>query len=240
MNNLESLNSRRKFLKISALAGFAGLLIKNDAILTDPKPFVLPILPYSYAAFEPMIDAKTMEIHYSKHHGGYVDKLNALVLKEKILQGKTLEYLLTLDSGLKPMVAQDLKNYAGGHWNHTFYWNGFTIPGKTVPGKKTISGMTKAFGGFDGFIQAFEKASLSVFGSGWVWLTQKSDGTLAIHTTPNQDNPLMPAYQEFGKPVFGVDVWEHAYYLKYQNRRIDYIKALWNIVNWEKMESLLS
>jgi len=189
----------------------------------------LPPLPYDKAALEPHIDATTMEIHHGKHHNAYVTNLN------KALEGKPELEALSIDDLVKNLskVPEDIRgavrNNGGGHWNHTFFWN---IMGPNAGGAPTgglADAINAAFGSFDAFKEAFGKAGVGRFGSGWAWLVKK-DGKLAITSTPNQDNPLM---DNSGTPVLGIDVWEHAYYLKYQNKRPDYIAAWWNVVNWK-------
>jgi superoxide dismutase, Fe-Mn family len=189
----------------------------------------LPPLPYDKAALEPHIDATTMEIHHDKHHAAYVNNLN------KALEGKADLEALSIDDLVKNLskVPEDIRgpvrNNGGGHWNHTFFWNIMGPDAGGAPSGALAEAINAAFGSFDAFKEAFAKAGVGRFGSGWAWLVKK-DGKLAITSTPNQDNPLMDGS---GTPLLGVDVWEHAYYLKYQNKRPDYIAAWWNTVNWK-------
>ncbi len=189
--------------------------------------FNLPELPYSYDALEPYIDAQTMEIHFNKHHGGYVNNLNNAVSGTE-LEGKSLEELLA-SAGSVPAA---VRNNGGGHFNHSLFW---TIMGKDKggnPAGKLADDINATFGSFDNFKTEFAKAAATRFGSGWAWLLVK-DGKLVISSTPNQDNPLMDVAEVKGTPVLGLDVWEHAYYLKYQNRRPEYIENFFNVVNWD-------
>ncbi len=193
--------------------------------------FVLPQLRYAYNALEPYIDATTMEIHYTKHHQGYVDKLNKAVEEAGIPQSISLEEILKNISKYNTTI----RNNAGGHYNHTLYWDIMgPAPEGPMGGKpsgKLAEAIHSTFGSFEKFKEEFKKAALGVFGSGWAWLIVQN-GKLKITTTPNQDNPLMDIVQERGIPILGLDVWEHAYYLKYQYKRGDYIDAWWNVVNW--------
>jgi Fe-Mn family superoxide dismutase len=190
------------------------------------EKFNLPELPYSYDALEPYIDAQTMEIHFTKHHAGYVNNLNNAVAGSD-LEGKSLEELLPNISSLPVAV----RNNGGGHFNHSLFWS---IMGKGKggnPSGKLGDDINATFGSFDNFKTEFSKAAATRFGSGWAWLLVK-DGKLVISSTPNQDNPLMDVAEVKGTPVLGLDVWEHAYYLKYQNRRPEYIENFFNVVNW--------
>jgi Fe-Mn family superoxide dismutase len=187
--------------------------------------FTLPKLKYEYNALEPHIDAKTMEIHHTKHHATYIAKLNEAISGTEF-EGKTLEEILASES-LPPAV----RNNAGGHWNHSFFWEILSPSEDSAPTGKLATEIDKEFGSFEKFKEEFEKAALGRFGSGWAWLVKTPEG-LKIYSTPNQDNPLMATSEIKGEPVLGLDVWEHAYYLNYQNRRADYIKAFWNIVDW--------
>src|SRR3989338_6303334 len=187
--------------------------------------FTLPKLPYEYAALEPAIDAQTMEIHYSKHHQTYVDKLNATGV-----EGDLDKLLSDLDKVPEP-VRTAVRNNGGGHWNHSFFWQVMT-PGLRggEPSGELATVLDKTFGGLDQFKTAFADAAMARFGSGWAWLVADK-GKLLITSTPNQDNPLMEGKQA----ILALDVWEHAYYLKYQNRRADYVKAWWSVVNWRQV-----
>lgn len=188
--------------------------------------FELPSLPYATDALEPHIDARTMEIHHGKHHNGYTTKLNAAI-EGSALEGKSIEAVL---AGLD-MSNAAIRNNGGGFYNHCLFWE---VMGPTA-GEMSAdlnSAINTAFGSFDGFKDAFSKAAATQFGSGWAWLCAHDDGRLEVCATPNQDNPLMPNVGCGGTPVLGLDVWEHAYYLNYQNRRPDYIEAFFNVVNW--------
>ena len=196
--------------------------------MSNLYPYVLEKLPYGYAELDPVIDKTTMEIHHDKHHQTYVDNLNKALADKPDLQGKSIVELFGSDI---PMV----KNNAGGVWNHDFFWNIMTMPGNGHISEKLLAELEKNFESVDKFMEKFEAAGLGRFGSGWAWLVRNKDGSLEILSTANQDNPLV----EGKKPVLTVDVWEHAYYLKYQNRRGEYLKAWWDVVNWEKVEQLL-
>jgi len=192
--------------------------------------FTLPPLPYDFAALEPHIDAKTMEIHHDKHHQAYVNNLNAAVEKAPELQGKSIEELLKNVNNAPESVRTAVRNNGGGHWNHSFFWE---IMGPKAGGEPTGAlgdAIKSSFGGFDKFKEQFAAAAAGRFGSGWAWLVNDG-GKLSITSTPNQDNPLMEGKSP-NSVLLGVDVWEHAYYLKYQNRRPDYVAAWWNVVNW--------
>jgi superoxide dismutase, Fe-Mn family len=191
-------------------------------------PHTLPPLPYATNALEPHIDAQTMEIHHGKHHNAYVTNLNAALEKAPALADKPVEELLrTLDS-VPEAIRTAVRNNGGGHWNHTQFWQWMAPNAGGAPSGKLAEAITASFGSFETFKEQFADAGTKRFGSGWVWLLNDG-GKLSITSTPNQDNPLME-----GKPapILGNDVWEHAYYLKYQNRRPDYLKAWWNVVNW--------
>ena len=192
--------------------------------------FTLPPLPYDFAALEPHIDAKTMEIHHDKHHQAYVNNLNAAVEKAPELQGKSIEELLKNVNNAPESVRTAVRNNGGGHWNHSFFWQ---IMGPKAGGEPTGplgDAIKSSFGGFDKFKEQFGAAAGGRFGSGWAWLLNDG-GKLSITSTPNQDNPLMEGKSP-NSVLLGIDVWEHAYYLKYQNRRPDYVTAWWNVVNW--------
>jgi superoxide dismutase, Fe-Mn family len=194
--------------------------------------FKLPPLPYSYDALEPYIDAKTMEIHYTKHHKAYVDNLNDALKDYPALQKKSLEYFVQHYDELPEAIATTVRNNAGGHLNHSFFW---PLLEKNSPGKpkgKVATAIKEKFGTFEKFQDIFNMAAKKVFGSGWAWLALDKDGSLRLLSTPNQDNPLRADLT----PILGLDVWEHAYYLKYQNKRPDYINAWWNVVNWDQVE----
>ncbi len=191
--------------------------------------FELPQLPYAYDALEPHIDARTMEIHHSKHHNAYVTNLNAAIAGTD-LEGKSIEDLMkNLD-----MNNMAVRNNGGGHYNHTMFWEIMSPNGGGLPTGELATAIDSAFGSFDAFKAEFSKAGATRFGSGWAWLCVK-DGKLEVCSTPNQDNPLMPGVACGGQPILGMDVWEHAYYLHYQNRRPDYMEAFFNVINWAEV-----
>lgn len=195
--------------------------------------FELPKLPYAYEALEPHIDAKTMEIHHSKHHNAYVTNLNAAVTGTD-LEGKTIEnILINLD-----MSNMAVRNNGGGHYNHTLFWNIMSPTGGGKPSGELAAAIDRDFGSFEEFKAQFAKAGATRFGSGWAWLCVHKGGKLEVCSTPNQDNPLMPQTGCGGFPILGMDVWEHAYYLNYQNRRPDYIEAFFNVINWTEVTRL--
>jgi len=195
--------------------------------------FELPELPYAHDALEPHIDTKTMQIHHGKHHAGYTAKLNAAVAGTD-LEGKSIvEILRGLD-----MSNGALRNNGGGYFNHNLFWEVMSPNGGSAPEGELASAINDAFGSFEAFKDAFSAAAATQFGSGWAWLCVNKEGKLEVCSTPNQDNPLMPGVNCEGTPILGLDVWEHAYYLNYQNRRPDYIEAFFNVINWEKVASL--
>ena len=236
--------SRRSFLKTSGKAGIvAGLSAGTISALATtnanayPKinffatPYKQQPLPYAYNALEPYIDAATMELHYSKHAAGYAKNLADAVVAENVDTEKTsLEGLLSSIS----RYSSKMRNNAGGHYNHELFWK-LMSPSttKTAPGEKLIAALQKDFGSFENFKAQFSDAAKSRFGSGWAWLLYTSDKKFSIASTPNQDNPLMNISEAKGFPVLGIDVWEHAYYLKYHNLRADYINAWWSVLNWQ-------
>lgn len=194
--------------------------------------FTLPNLPYPTNALEPHIDAKTMEIHHGKHHNAYVTNLNAAIAGKADLESKSVEDLIGNINALPADIKNAVRNNGGGHVNHSMFWQ---ILGPNAGGKpagELAKAIDKDFGSFEAFKEQFGKAAATRFGSGWAWLVIK-DGKLAIGSTPNQDNPAMDVSEFKGTPVFGLDVWEHAYYLNYQNRRPDYVAAFWNVINWQ-------
>jgi Fe-Mn family superoxide dismutase len=197
--------------------------------------FTLPPLPYDFTALEPHIDAKTMEIHHGKHHQTYVNNLNAAIEKAPELASKSLEDLMRGVNSLPEAVRTPIRNNGGGHWNHSMFWQIMAPKAGGEPGGALGAAIKSAFGDFAKFREQFSAAGVGRFGSGWAWLIN-SGGKLSITSTPNQDNPLM----EGQKAIMGLDVWEHAYYLKYQNRRPDYINAWWNVVNWKEIEKRYS
>lgn len=191
--------------------------------------FTLPDLPYDYDALDRAIDAQTMEIHHTKHHNTYVTKLNDAVAGTE-LDGKSLEEIFPKMSTLPTAV----RNNGGGHWNHSLFWQLMSPNGGGQPTGELASAIDQAFGSFENFREQFTQAALGRFGSGWAWLIKTSSG-LEITDTPNQDNPLMDLAPKQGTPLLGLDVWEHAYYLRYQNRRPDYVAAFWDVVNWDEV-----
>lgn len=198
--------------------------------------FTLPPLPYAYDALEPAIDKETMTFHHDKHHQAYVDKLNEAVNADAGLQGKTLEELFASISKAPKAV----RNNGGGHWNHSLFWELMAPVGETgEPSAELAAAIDRDLGGMEKFKEAFNAAGAGQFGSGWAWLIVQ-DGKLKVTSTPNQDNPLMDVAEEKGAVVLAADVWEHAYYLKYQNRRPDYLKAFWTVVNWNKANELFA
>ncbi len=195
--------------------------------------YTLPPLPFEFNALEPHIDETTMRIHHGKHHQAYVTNLNAALEGQAALQDLPIEQLVKSLDKVPDGVRGKVRNNAGGHLNHTLFWNWMTPGGGKAPDGALRQEMDSVFGAFDKFKEQFQKAGLDRFGSGWAWLVRGKDGKLAIESTPNQDNPLMDGKH----PVLGCDVWEHAYYLKYQNKRADYLTAWWNVVNWTAVAS---
>lgn len=191
--------------------------------------FTLPQLPYAHDALEPHIDTQTMQIHHGKHHQAYVDNLNKAIAGTEH-ENKNLEDLVRSAGSISMAV----RNNGGGHWNHTFFWESLAPNAGGQPEGKLAEAINTAFGSFDAFKEKFNNAGMTRFGSGWAWLIVK-DGKLEVSSTPNQDNPLMDVAEVKGSPILGADVWEHAYYLKYQNKRADYLNAFWNVVNWKKV-----
>ena len=191
--------------------------------------FTLPPLPYAPNALEPYIDAQTMTIHHDKHHQAYVDNLNK-ALAGTPNESKSLEEIVKNAGTISPAV----RNNGGGHWNHSFFWTILAVNGGSKPTGELADAINSAFGSFDAFKEKFNTAATTRFGSGWAWLIVK-DGKLEVTSTPNQDNPLMDVAEVKGTPILGVDVWEHAYYLKYQNRRPEYLAAFWNVIDWAKV-----
>jgi len=195
-------------------------------------PFTLPPLPYAVDALEPTIDKMTMEIHHGKHHNAYVTNLNKALESAPNLAGKTIEELLANNCAIVPEnIRTAVRNNGGGHINHSMFWQIMGPKAGGPPSGKLGDAITSAFGSFDAFKEKFNAAAATSFGSGWAWLVKNSAGALEVYSTANQDSPVM----EGKTPVMGLDVWEHAYYLKYQNRRPDYLKAFWNVVNWTEV-----
>ncbi len=196
--------------------------------------FELPKLPYAYDALEPHIDARTMEIHHGKHHQGYTNNLNNAI-KGTEMEKLSIEEILQFHSDVPA-----IKNNGGGFFNHTLFWNSMSPNGGGQPKGELAEAINKSFGSFEGFKEKFAAAAATRFGSGWAWLCQIKGGNLEICSTANQDNPMMPGVGCSGMPLLGLDVWEHAYYLHYQNRRPDYINAFWNVVDWDAVASRLN
>lgn len=238
------LTSRRKFLTGAAAvvaAAWAAPVVGQQQTTgtgstgTDSSsggPFKLPPLPYPYDALEPHIDVQTMRIHHDKHHAGYVAKLNKAVSGQQELGAKSVEDLLRDIDSVPESIRTDVKNNGGGHANHTMFWETMSPGGAKNPSGELADAINSRFGSFDSFKKEFEEAGAKRFGSGWVWLVKpQGQSALDIISTANQDSPLLEGHQ----PIMGNDVWEHAYYLKYQNKRDDYLSAWWNVVNWDKV-----
>jgi Fe-Mn family superoxide dismutase len=246
--------SRRHFIRTTLLATaglgltgklFAGNNSHRPSIVNPTMPvdgaFKQPDLGYGYGDLEPHIDALTMETHYSKHHAGYVRKLNAAIGKEAKLQGMSLEELLMDVSRLPESVRTSVRNNGGGTWNHAFYWQLMSPnASSTKPSDELRAAMMDAFNDMDNFKQQFKAAATGVFGSGWAWVIKDKEGKLAITGTPNQDNPLMDVAEQRGMPILGIDVWEHAYYLKNKNLRGDYVDAFMKVINWDFVSEMYS
>ena len=234
-----SSNSRRQFIKQTGKAGIAMAsmpiihTLGGSQLFEEPNYTQLP-LPYAYNALEPFIDAMTMEIHYTKHAAGYTKNLNDACVAEKVdMQNKSLYYLLSDIS----KYSTKMRNNAGGHYNHELFWQSMQPAPATIPTGNFLKEIENSFGSFADFQKAFTEAAKNRFGSGWAWLIRDMEkGKLAICSTANQDNPLMDIAEVKGYPLLGLDVWEHAYYLKYQNKRADYINNWWNLVNWKFVE----
>jgi Fe-Mn family superoxide dismutase len=231
-------NSRRQFIK---QAGKAGIAMASMPImhtfgglqLSQELNYIQHPLPYAYNALEPFIDAMTMEIHHTKHAAGYTKNLNDACVAEKV-DIKTTPIIDLLASISK--YSTKMRNNAGGHFNHELFWQTMQPAPSTIPTGQFLKAIETSFGNFADFQKAFSEASKNRFGSGWAWLIVNDKGKLAICSTANQDNPLMDIAETKGYPLFGLDVWEHAYYLKYQNKRADYINNWWNLVNWKFVE----
>jgi Fe-Mn family superoxide dismutase len=200
--------------------------------------FSLPALNFSTDALEPHIDGRTMEIHHGKHHQTYINNLNNALEGHEQLLSQSIEQLISDISSLPEAVLGAVRNNGGGHANHTFFWETLSPSGGGLPNGQLADAISSTFGNLDAMKESFAKAALTRFGSGWAWLIQRNDGTLAITSTPNQDSPLMEGIaDDNGTPLIGLDVWEHAYYLNYQNRRPDYVSAFWNVVDWDQVSS---
>lgn len=209
-----------------------ALLLGASPIAAIAESFTLPDLPYAADALEPHIDANTMRIHHGRHHQAYVNNLNSAVQQDARLEGMTIEQIQRGISEYGPAV----RNNGGGHYNHSLFWSLLSPVGKGgEPSEALAAALSKQFGSVDAFKREFETAALSVFGSGWAWLIRTDSGELVISTTPNQDNPLMDVVSPNGTPLLAIDVWEHAYYLKYQNVRADYVRGWWPVVNWNEV-----
>lgn len=234
--------SRRKFVKDSVKATTITA-IGSSLILNATKTlgaanaavqFSQIKLPYAYNALEPSIDAATMEIHYSRHHAGYVKNVNAAIASESISFSTEQEFFANASK-----LSTGARNNGGGAWNHNFFWQVMKAGGSTAPAGKVSEAINGAFGSFEKFKEQFTQAAMTRFGSGWAWLVSE-DGKLKIGSTPNQDNPLMDNSNFKGTPLLGLDVWEHAYYLKYQNKRNEYVANWWNVVNWDEVAKRLA
>ena len=217
-------------MSMNGIIGMAVLGLAATATGQGAPALVFEPLPYATDALEPHIDARTMEIHYGKHHQAYFNNLVKAVAGTE-LEGQPLEALFAKMSQLPVAV----RNNGGGHWNHALFWKSLSPQGGGQPDGELLAAIEKAFGSFDEFKKQFDAAAVGRFGSGWAWLVAGADGKLFVSSTPNQDNPLMDVAEKRGAPLLGLDVWEHAYYLKYQNKRADYIAAFWNVVNWPEV-----
>ena len=236
-----ALNRRNFLLLLGATTGAAALGIFPAAAAADSTSqskqggtkdtFDLPPLPYDYKALEPHIDEATMRFHHDKHHAGYVKNLNEAVNKYPQLKGKSAEELISDLNSIPEDIRTAVRNNGGGHVNHTMYWKIMSPNGGGEPTGALADAINKTFGSFENFKKQFNEAGSKRFGSGWAWLVRTKDGKLMVMNTPNQDSP----YMEGMYPIMGNDVWEHAYYLKYQNRRADYLNAWWNVVNWDEV-----
>lgn len=228
--------NRRQFVQLATVTAAGAAILPASSHAAGVAAQTLAPLPYAPAALEPHIDARTMEIHHDKHHAAYVTGLNAALAKAPDLAKHPLEHILAdLPGVADETIRTPLRNHGGGHWNHTFFWEIMAPAAQSgAPSEKLAAAISAQFGSMDDFKKAFGEAATKRFGSGWAWLIL-AGGKLKITSTPNQDNPLMKGLvpdAELGTPLLGLDVWEHAYYLHYQNRRPDYIGAWWNVVNW--------
>lgn len=244
--------SRRDFIKKTALTAVSVGIFKqldaenfkpqtnfeSDFISTEDGAFILPPLNYDYAALEPYIDTLTMQIHHDKHHAGYVTKLNDALAKAPELKGKSLQDLLTHISEMPEAVRTAVRNNGGGHWNHSFFWEMMSPKAASSSMSDKLKSAIKAkWNDLDTLKSEFNKSAGSLFGSGWAWIVKDNDAKLSIITTANQDNPLMDVSAQRGKPILGVDVWEHAYYIKHQNKRAEYLADIWNVIDWNKVSA---
>lgn len=230
--------NRRDFvvgsLKVTAAAALGSALMENAEAHAPAMEFSQVPLPYSYQALEPHIDAMTMEIHYTKHHAAYIKNVNEAIAAEKISFTSDKEFFANASK-----LSAKARNNGGGAWNHNFFWQCMKAGGGGAPVGKVADALNAPFGSMDKFKDSFGQAAAARFGSGWAWLVNDG-GNLKIGSTPNQDNPLMDVSDLKGTPVLAIDVWEHAYYLKYQNRRAEYITNWWNVVNWEEVAKRLA
>ena len=233
-----SSNSRRQFIKQTGKAGIAMASMPiihtfGGLQLSQEVNYMQQPLPYAFNALEPFIDAMTMDIHHTKHAAGYTKNLNDACIAEKVdIKNTSITSLLESIS----KYSTKMRNNAGGHYNHELFWQLMKPAPTTAPTGALADAINKSFGSLDNFKTAFSDAAKTRFGSGWAWLIIKADNSLSVCSTPNQDNPLMDIAETKGTPILGLDVWEHAYYLKYQNKRPDYINAWWNLVNWKFVE----
>jgi len=242
--------NKREFIKSSVVLGAGALfsapfistrantLFKEEPLIASlipsgPDGFLQKDLPYGFSALEPYIDAQTMELHYGKHHAGYTRKFNAALADEGISTTNIKAIFSNVSS-----YGSGIRNNGGGYYNHSLFWNFMSPKGGGKPGGALLSAINDAFGSFEKFKEKFSSAAATQFGSGWAWLVLTESGKLKVSSTPNQDNPLMDVAEVKGTPLLNIDVWEHAYYLNYQNRRTEYISNFWNIVNWDTVEQI--
>lgn len=236
--------TRRQALKTVGLGSLAIAGLGSGALRaaggpsgSDITSVSLPPLPYAFDALEPVIDARTMEIHHDRHHAGYTSKFEAAL--QRLQTSRSVEALLAMIPELADDLPTTVRHNGGGYWNHTLFWESMAIPGEGGGGQPEgalAKALQRDFGSHETFVEAFSAAAKSRFGSGWAWLIQRGNGELAVVSTPNQDNPLMKGVvpdSDLGTPLLGLDVWEHAYYLHYQNRRADYVANWWKVVNWD-------
>ncbi|MFN8588747.1 MAG: superoxide dismutase [Candidatus Eisenbacteria bacterium] len=232
--------NRRDAIKLMAVGATSLAAVAEHAAAQSPPtpaaappapagPFTLPALGYAFDALEPHVDAQTMQIHHDKHHAAYVNNLNKAVAGRKEVEGWSLEQLVRDLAKVPEDIRGAVRNHGGGHHNHSLFWTSLRKGGPAKPAGELLGALDRGFGGFDAFQAKFDAAAMSVFGSGWAWLVSDTKGTVRIVTTPNQDSPLTAG----DVPLLGLDVWEHAYYLKYQNRRADYVAAFRNVVDWD-------
>ncbi|MBK0052685.1 superoxide dismutase [Stenotrophomonas sp. S39] len=220
------------FIAATILVAPVGHARPGDDLLDKTAPFLVPALPFAAASLEPVVDSETMQIHHDKHHQAYVDNLNKAIKDSATLRGLTLEQLLASSDSAGTAV----RNNAGGHYNHSLFWSLLAPPGEGAePSQALLTAIERDFGSLQKFKEEFSAAALSVFGSGWAWLVLDRNGSLIVTVTPNQDNPLMPSAKTPGFPLLALDVWEHAYYLNYQNKRPAYVQSWWSVVNWAEV-----